>query len=75
MPDLPTDAGFADEHREEAIAPGAVLLRGFALRFVEDILAGIRRHHRAGAVPAYDNAIGHGDGGRYDQLRRGRLAD
>jgi len=39
MPDLPTDAGVAEEHREEAIAPGAVLLRGFALPFVDNVLA------------------------------------
>ena len=39
MPDLPTDAGVAEEHREEVIAPGAVLLRGFALPFVNDVLA------------------------------------
>ena len=39
MPDLPTDAGVAEEHREEVIAPGAVLLRGFALPFVDNVLA------------------------------------
>src|SRR5438270_13908020 len=39
MPDLPTDAGVAEEHREEVIAPGAVFLRGFALLFVDNVLA------------------------------------
>src|SRR5437868_11609377 len=39
MPDLPTDAGVAEEHREEVIAPGAVLLRGFVLPFVDNVLA------------------------------------
>jgi alkylated DNA repair protein (DNA oxidative demethylase) len=38
MPDLFTAAGFAEERNDEPIAPGAVLLRGFALPFVEDVL-------------------------------------
>ena|SRR5436190_24267353 len=38
MPHPPTDAGVAEEHREEAVAPGSVLLRGFALLFVDNIL-------------------------------------
>src|SRR5207302_3691691 len=39
MPDLFTAASIAEERRGEAIAPGAVLLRGFALPFVNDVLA------------------------------------
>src|SRR3954463_4824597 len=38
MPDLFSAAGLAEELKDEAIAPGAMLLRGFALPFVEDIL-------------------------------------
>jgi len=38
MPDLSATAGAA-EPRDEMIAPGAVLLRGFALPFVDDVLA------------------------------------
>jgi DNA oxidative demethylase len=38
MPDLFATAGTA-EPRDEMIAPGAVLLRGFALPFVDDVLA------------------------------------
>src|SRR5207253_8497453 len=34
-----TAASIAEERRGEAIAPGAVLLRGFALPFVNDVLA------------------------------------
>jgi alkylated DNA repair protein (DNA oxidative demethylase) len=37
MPDLFNTAGLAGEPRDETIAPGAMLLRGFALPFVEDI--------------------------------------
>ena len=57
------------------MAPGAMLLRGFALPFVEDILRGTRRHRRAGAVPAHGDTMGRGDVGRDDQLRRVRMAD
>ena len=39
MPDLLTAASIAEERRGEAIAPGAVLLRGFALPFVDNVLA------------------------------------
>ena len=41
MPDLFSAVGavFAEELRNEAIAPGAVLLHGFALPFVEGILS------------------------------------
>ena len=38
MPDL---FAAADEPRDEMIAPGAVLLRGFALPFVDDVLAAL----------------------------------
>jgi len=38
MPDLSATAGAA-EPRDKMIAPGAVLLRGFALPFVDDVLA------------------------------------
>jgi DNA oxidative demethylase len=38
MPDLFSAADLADEPTDEAIAPGAMRLRGFALPFVEDIL-------------------------------------
>jgi alkylated DNA repair protein (DNA oxidative demethylase) len=38
MPDLFSAAGPAEQPKDEAIAPGAMLLRGFALPFVEDIL-------------------------------------
>lgn len=43
MPDLFSAVGavFAEELRNEAIAPGAVLLHGFALPFVEGILRAI----------------------------------
>jgi alkylated DNA repair protein (DNA oxidative demethylase) len=41
MPDLFTAAGLAEERRDEAIAPGAILLRGFALPLVDDILAAL----------------------------------
>ena len=40
MPDLSATAGAA-EPRDEMIAPGAVLLRGFALPFVDDVLAAL----------------------------------
>src|SRR5947209_2391489 len=39
MPDLFDVATVAKTPRNEAIAPGAVLLRGFALPFVDDVLA------------------------------------
>src|SRR4051812_26108257 len=42
MPDLFTVASVAEETRNESIAPGAVLLRGFALPFVEDVLGALR---------------------------------
>ena len=41
MPDLFTAASLAGERRDEAIAPGAVLLRGFALPFVDNVLAAL----------------------------------
>lgn len=41
MPDLFTAAEFVEDPGTEAIAPGAVLLRGFALPFVTDILAAL----------------------------------
>jgi alkylated DNA repair protein (DNA oxidative demethylase) len=41
MPDLFTAASLAEERRDEAIAPGAVLLRGFALPFVDNVLAAL----------------------------------
>lgn len=41
MPNLFTAAGLAKEPRGEALAPGAVLLRGFALPFVEGILSAL----------------------------------
>jgi len=34
-------AGLAEERPDEAIAPGAVLLRGFGLPFVDDVLAAL----------------------------------
>ena len=40
MPDLVATAAAA-EPRDEMIAPGAVLLRGFALPFVDDVLAAL----------------------------------
>ena len=40
MPDLFATPGAA-EPRDEMIAPGAVLLRGFALPFVDDVLAAL----------------------------------
>jgi alkylated DNA repair protein (DNA oxidative demethylase) len=40
MADLLANAGAA-EPRDEMIAPGAVLLRGFALPFVDDVLAAL----------------------------------
>jgi alkylated DNA repair protein (DNA oxidative demethylase) len=39
MPDLFTAASIAEDPWSEAIAPGAVLLRGFALPFADDVLA------------------------------------
>src|SRR5436305_9937385 len=42
MHDLFTVASVAEETRNESIAPGAVLLRGFALPFVEDVLGALR---------------------------------
>ena len=41
MPDLSTAASLAEERRDEAIAPGAVLLRGVALPFVNAVLAAL----------------------------------
>ena len=41
MPDLFTAASVAEEHRDEAIAPGAVLLRGFILPFMDEVLAAL----------------------------------
>ena len=41
MPDLFSAAGVAEEPPYEALAEGAVLLRGYALPFVTDILAGL----------------------------------
>jgi alkylated DNA repair protein (DNA oxidative demethylase) len=41
MPDLFTAASVAEAPQDEAIAPGAVLLRGFALPFVDDVLAAL----------------------------------
>jgi alkylated DNA repair protein (DNA oxidative demethylase) len=41
MPDLFAAASLAEERRDEAIAPGAVLLRGFALPFVDNVLAAL----------------------------------
>src|SRR5438045_6498018 len=41
MHDLFTVASVAEETRNESIAPGAVLLRGFALPFVNDVLAAV----------------------------------
>lgn len=41
MPDLFAAAGFAEARRDEPIAPGAVLLRGFASPFADDILAAL----------------------------------
>jgi len=38
MPDLFSAGGLAEEPKDEAIAPGAMLLRGFALPFLEDII-------------------------------------
>src|SRR3954453_238059 len=38
MPDLFTAAGLAEAPKDEAIAPDAMLLRGFALPFAEGIL-------------------------------------
>jgi alkylated DNA repair protein (DNA oxidative demethylase) len=38
MPDLFSTAGLTEAPKDEIIAPGAMLLRGFALPFVEDIL-------------------------------------
>jgi DNA oxidative demethylase len=38
MPDLFSAAGFAEEPKDETIAPGGMLLRGFAFPFVECIL-------------------------------------
>jgi alkylated DNA repair protein (DNA oxidative demethylase) len=38
MPDLFTASGVVEAPGDEAIAPGAVLLRGFALPFVTDVL-------------------------------------
>lgn len=41
MPDLFAAAGVLEAPRYEAIAPGAVLLRGFALPFVNDVLGAL----------------------------------
>src|SRR3954451_21835276 len=41
MPDLFTAACLPEECPEEAIAPGAMLLRGFALPFVDHIFAAL----------------------------------
>ena len=41
MPDLFAAAGARRGPRDETIAPGAVLLRGFALPFVDDVLAAL----------------------------------
>lgn len=41
MPDLFTAASIAEERRDESIAPSAVLLRGLALPFVDDVLAAL----------------------------------
>ena len=39
MPDLFTAASLPEAPPKERIAPGVVLLRGFALPFVNDVLA------------------------------------
>jgi DNA oxidative demethylase len=41
IPDLFSAVGLAEEPTEEAIARGAVLLRGFALPFADDVLAAL----------------------------------
>jgi hypothetical protein len=41
MPDLFAIAEFVGERRDETIARGAELLRGFALPFVDGILAAL----------------------------------
>jgi alkylated DNA repair protein (DNA oxidative demethylase) len=41
MSDLFTAAGIAEAERHEAFAPGAVLLRGFALPFVANVLTAL----------------------------------
>jgi alkylated DNA repair protein (DNA oxidative demethylase) len=41
MPDLFDAAGVAEERQDETMAPGAVLLRGFALPFVKEVLAAL----------------------------------
>ena len=41
MPNLFRAAGLAKELNDEAIAPGAMLLRGFALPFAEDVLGAL----------------------------------
>jgi len=41
MPDLFSTAGLTEAPKDEAIAPGAMLLRGFALPFVDGILAAL----------------------------------
>jgi len=41
MRDPSTGAGVTEAAPNEAIAPGAVLLRGFALQFVDDVLAAL----------------------------------
>ena len=64
MPDLFSAAGFAEQSKDEAIAPGAMLLRGFALPFVEDILRALEMH--APAEQATSERLNHGH-----PLRRG----
>lgn len=49
MPNLFSAAGVREAPPKEGIAPGAVLLRGFAVPFVNDVLAAFGGIHRAGA--------------------------
>ena len=51
MPDLFSTAGLTEAPKDEIMAPGAMLLRGFALPFVEDILRALAsspRRRRSG---------------------------
>ena len=57
----------------EAMAEGAVLLRGFARPFEGEVIAALREIVGASAVPAHVHARRPPDVGRDDQLRQRRL--
>src|SRR3954447_13019209 len=56
MPDLFSTAGHTEAPKDKIMAPGAMLLRGFALPFVEDILRALGVI--AAQAPLYANIAG-----------------